>query len=223
MLKQLLAVAGAGLGTIVLALVQLFLAPTIAFFALLGGNAGLAAAMGMAWVVALGQLSAPFVVPFIITSESDTAPSLRWAIYNTPDDPNGNQGMGPKTTEPQVVAVYDALGWRWKTYYWAGARNTVYGLANRFRPAYDFNTILFTVSGPPAGLQIVTATWTGGMVHEYRLFIPIFSKTLTIMAGYKLAEAYINSTWPTVVPNPDPDTDPKTDTGGVPFLSARFR
>jgi hypothetical protein len=43
------------------------------------------------------------------------------------------------------------------------------------------------------------------------------------MAGYKLAEAYINSTWPTVVPNPDPDTDPKTDTGGVPFLSARFR
>jgi len=59
------------------------------------------------------------------TRASKLADMPSWlAWFDTPDDPTGDQG----DYEPQVMSIWKALGWRFKTWYWLGVRNQMYGL-----------------------------------------------------------------------------------------------
>src|SRR5271165_4983145 len=133
MLKQFLLVILNIAIQILFATLQLAVLPLLAFLML---PFGLSKAMLQAWLTALVSLTAWLVVPFITKSEDKNNPSVAIRLYNTVDDPNGDQGM----MEQQVVDVYDRLGFRIKTWYWLAGRNVVYGLANYFRPSYNFKT-----------------------------------------------------------------------------------
>jgi hypothetical protein len=217
MLKQLLTVIFSVVAQLVLSLIAVIVLP---FLVIPAALVGMSDAMFEAWYVYLLSCTAWLVVPFIMTSDDPSNPSVTSHYYNTPDDPNGNQGMAQN---PSVVDVFNALGWKWKTYYWLAGRNLLLGLSNYFRPDYDFTTIKFDVSGPDSGIQKITATWAAGSAKEYRVWIPLpfTSKRLLIEFGYKL-DSYFNSTDPVVL-NPSPDTNPATDTGGVPVFTVRLK
>jgi hypothetical protein len=194
----------------ILAALQVVLLPFLALAMVIGSPATFWALL-KAWLVQFGALTAPLVVPFIMARapRGIGGASVWWRIYNTLDDPSNEQGM----YEPQVRAVFDALGWRWKTFYWLAARNVCYGLANRMRPAYDFATAKFAVDSSK-----VTMTWNGGEAVEYRIF---FGKP-HIAFGYKIAEAYLDSLDPIKI-NQNIDKNPDTDVGGVPFFTVRMK
>ena len=202
------------------------IAAALGELALVVVNPPLAEALGRVWVISLGEMFAWAVLPFAI-QHSDilddpgaaTKPSVRWRWLNTLDDPTGEQGM----TEPQVKAVFDALGWWWKTYYWLGGRNVCYGLANVFRPRYDFDSLRFTIDGDPARwLCTVHADWKTGSASEYIVALPLGSKRLVMYVGYKLANAYLNALKPLEL-NPNPQRDASRDVGGVPELTFKLQ
>jgi hypothetical protein len=170
-------------------------------------------ALTQAWLVALFALTAPVVVPFItITGPSLT--SVRWRVYNTLDDLAPDQGtVVGSTFEPQVVAVLNALGYRWKTWYWLAGRNVAYGFAHLFIPRYDFATARLALVG-----NAIVMTWgADGRAEE------VYWPRLTgprVMFGYKLHSFFDITKSPPVstlgAPGPN-------DVGGVPFVTVRLK
>src|ERR1700752_1135985 len=75
-------------------------------------------------------------LPFAKQDKTNIFPSwLQW--LNTPDDPGCQQGL----YEQQVIAVYDWGGFYWKTLYWLGWRNQMYGLFASLCAKYDGSPI----------------------------------------------------------------------------------
>jgi hypothetical protein len=209
-----------------------FVLPVAAFGALAVFAPAMAWALTKAWLIALFSLTAPFVVPFIMTPAA--AESVRWRWYNTLDDLVHDQGMNttpgpggvhypvPGKYESAVVDVYDALGWRWKTYYWLAGRNTAYGFAHLFRPAYDWTTAKWAVRGTTLVVMWRAAPelWDyAGQREAHMVAWPAFTGP-RVMFGYKLS-AYVDSIAPFKL-NPKPDPA-EIDVGGVPFFTVRLK
>jgi hypothetical protein len=208
MLKQIAFVLANVAASFVLSALQVLLLPLLAF-GMLVSSPSTSWALLKAWAVQWAALTAPFVVPLIATPSGSS--SVLWSLYNTSDDMSPDQGMHilngdpvPGMFEPQVKAVYDALGWRWKTWYWLAGRNVAYGFSMLLRPSYDFHTATIAVTG-----SRIDMTWRNGAVRQYNwpaLTGPRF------MFGYKLHN-YLNGF-------------PKAgqiDVSGVPFFTARLK